>query len=193
MPSGDSILLYGLLLAASAILFLAFFAGNTIRLFFVKGALPLKQLLLEFQHTIDQAEQSLLLLPDRQVETRPEDGKWSKKEILGHLIDSASNNHQRFVRAQLSSEIKLPAYDQKGWVNTQKYQDESWPALVRFWTSYNRHLFHVIRSMPAKSLQGRCFIGDNLPVTLEELIRDYVEHLKHHLKQILETKKNEER
>lgn len=112
-------------------------------------------------------------------------GKWSKKEILGHLIDSASNNHQRFVRAQLSPEIRLPAYEQAPWVRTQRYQDESWETLVRFWSDYNMHLAHVIAGMAKESLPHRCFIGESEPVTLEFLARDYVRHLKHHLEQIL--------
>ncbi|MBI3786965.1 MAG: DinB family protein [Ignavibacteriales bacterium] len=112
-------------------------------------------------------------------------GKWSKKEILGHLIDSASNNHQRFVRAQLSPEIRLPAYEQAPWVRTQRYQDESWETLVRFWSDYNMHLAHVIAGIEKRSLSHKCFIGENEPVTLEFLARDYVRHLEHHLEQIL--------
>jgi hypothetical protein len=117
---------------------------------------------------------------------RPEADTWSKKEILGHLLDSASNNHQRFVRAQLSSEIKLPGYEQDVWVKTQGYQTESWEDLVHLWKLYNLHLLHVVGSIPADRLNSVCFIGENEPATLEFLICDYVRHLKHHLEQIFE-------
>ncbi|MDE3059166.1 MAG: DinB family protein, partial [Bacteroidota bacterium] len=117
---------------------------------------------------------------------KPAPDKWSKKEILGHLIDSASNNHQRFVRAQLSAEITLPAYEQDAWVKTQAYCNESWESLVQLWKSYNRHLLHVIVSIPENMLENYCFIGDSEPVTLKSLIEDYVRHVKHHLEQIME-------
>ena len=112
-------------------------------------------------------------------------GKWSKKEVLGHLIDSASNNHQRFVRAQLTTELKLSGYEQESWVRTQRYQHEPWDVLVQFWKSYNLHLAHLIEAIPDAVMHHRIFIGDNEPVTLEFVVQDYVRHLRHHLKQIL--------
>ena len=144
----------------------------------------MRSLLDEFDQLIDKAELSLSVLSEDEVIGKPE-GKWSKKEILGHLIDSAVNNHQRFVQAQVSAEIRLAAYDQAAWVRVQNYQSEPWLSLVRLWCSYNRHLLHLLRSLPSESLQSMCFIGDSLPVTLESLIRDYVRHLKHHIAQLL--------
>ena len=118
-------------------------------------------------------------------ETRASAGKWSKKEILGHLIDSASNNHQRFVRAQLETVISLPGYVQNLWVGTQGYQDGRWSDLVQLWRFYNRHLLHVVTRIPPEKLTNTCIIGDQEPVTLEFMIKDYVRHLEHHLSQIL--------
>ena len=112
-------------------------------------------------------------------------GKWSKKEILGHLIDSASNNHQRFVRAQLETRISFPSYAQNLWVGTQGYQDGRWSNLVQLWRFYNRHLLHVVTRIPPEKLTNTCIIGDQEPVTLEFMIKDYVRHLEHHLSQIL--------
>lgn len=112
-------------------------------------------------------------------------GKWSKKQILGHLIDSAANNHQRFVRAQLSTPLSFPGYAQNDWVAAQQYQSESWSALVRLWTSYNTHLLHVISNIPEEKWKHQCKIGEGEPVTLAFLAEDYVRHAEHHLAQIL--------
>ena len=112
--------------------------------------------------------------------------KWSKKEVLGHLIDSAANNHQRFVRAQSTAELRIPGYEQQEWVAAQRYHNERWVELIQLWKSYNLHLIHIISAIPASALGNFCIIGDNKPVTLEFVIQDYVRHLKHHLEQILE-------
>ena len=112
-------------------------------------------------------------------------GHWSKKQVLGHLIDSASNNHQRFVRAQLAASYEGPSYEQAGWVNTQSYATENWPDLVNLWLLYNRHLLHIMRTMPEAALPVPCAIGGSEPVPLSEVISSYVDHMEHHLAQIL--------
>jgi hypothetical protein len=113
-------------------------------------------------------------------------GTWSRQEVLGHLVDSALNNHQRFVRAQLSSELVFPGYEQERWVAAQAYRDRPWERLVALWTEANRHLAHVISRIPADRRATPCRIGEGEPVTLEFVARDYVRHLRHHLDQILE-------
>ena len=115
----------------------------------------------------------------------PAPGRWSKKEILGHLIDSASNNHQRFVRAQLAPSLESPSYEQERWVAVQSYATESWPDLVNLWLLYNRHLLHIVQSMPDAPLAVPCAIGGSAPVPLSEVIDSYVDHVEHHLGQIL--------
>jgi DinB superfamily len=110
---------------------------------------------------------------------------WSKKQILGHLIDSAANNHQRFVRAQLVASYEGPTYEQEKWVAAQSYSIESWPDLVNLWLLYNRHLLHIIRTMPEAPLAVPCAIGGDAPVPLSEVISGYVDHMEHHLAQIL--------
>jgi len=112
-------------------------------------------------------------------------GHWSKKQILGHLIDSASNNHQRFVRAQLAASYEGPTYEQERWVATQAYATESWPDLVNLWLLYNRHLLHIIRNVNEAALPAPCAIGGSAPVPLSEVISGYVDHMEHHLAQIL--------
>jgi DinB superfamily len=111
-------------------------------------------------------------------------GKWVKKEILGHLIDSALNNHQRFVRAQLADRLVWPGYEQDAWVSVQSYRQRPWSELVELWDQLNRHLVHLVATVPPIRLATPCVIGGNEPVTLEWLMSDYVRHLRHHLSQI---------
>lgn len=131
------------------------------------------------------ATEKLARISDAESSLIPAPGKWSRKQILGHLIDSASNNHQRFVRAQLESPLHFPGYAQERWVSTQNYQGESWEDLVLCWAGCNRHLLHVIAQISAEKLTHLCVIGGSEPVTLEFLAKDYVRHLEHHLAQIL--------
>ncbi len=111
-------------------------------------------------------------------------GGWSARQLLGHLIDSASNNHQRFVRAALQPSLDFPAYDQNGNISVQAVQDADWDLLISLWASYNRYLAHVIAHLPAAKLSTPCRIGTGEPVTLEFLVDDYLVHMLHHLKQL---------
>lgn len=122
---------------------------------------------------------------DAEASRPSEPGHWSKKEILGHLIDSAANNHQRFVRAQLAPAYDGPTYQQEQWVAAQAYASESWPDLVNLWLLYNRHLLHIIRNLPEASGPTPCVIAADAPVPLSEVVSSYVDHLEHHLGQIL--------
>ena len=115
---------------------------------------------------------------------RPAPGKWSKKEILGHLIDSAANNHQRFVRLQLTGRIDLPGYDGDEWVRVQRYQDRPWREIVDLWQIYNTQLASLIRNVDVTSLRHIWHTPDGQDVNLEFIMRDYVVHLRHHLDQI---------
>ena len=152
----------------------------------LKGRTRMQVTIDDFRMTIEKAVPGLEEISETEASERTGSTKWSKKEILGHLIDSASNNHQRFVRAQLSAEIKLPGYEQASWVNTQHYAEESWSSLVQLWESYNRHLLHIVSAIPESALHNHCFIGEDEPVTLEFLVQDYVRHLNHHLRQLEE-------
>ena len=120
---------------------------------------------------------------------------WAPIEVLGHLVDSAANNHQRFVRAQFTDDLVFSGYEQNEWVNAQKYSEESWTDLVQLWRYYNLHLLHVFSAIPEDVLKrprerhnldviAFAAVATSEPGTLEYLIRDYVVHLQHHLDQI---------
>ena len=136
--------------------------------------------------------QSVLKIADRlrqikeaDASIRPAPDKWSKKEILGHLVDSAANNHQRFVRLQLTSRIDLPGYDGDEWVRIQRYQERPWPEIIDLWQKYNSQLAAVIRRVDPKALRNVWHTPDGKDLDLEFIIRDYVVHMRQQLDQIL--------
>jgi hypothetical protein len=148
-----------------------------------------------FRQTVTNTQQRLLALSERQSEARPGPGEWSAKEVLGHLVDSAANNHRRFVEAQAKDDLVFPSYDQLHWVTAQQYQQAVWTDLVALWKAYNIHLAHVIAAIPHDVLiqprtensferLARQAASEGKPVTLEYLIRDYYEHMKMHLEQL---------
>ena len=156
----------------------------------------MEDVLEDFTRTVEEASARLLSIPETLAAARPAEGKWSAKEIVGHLIDSATNNHQRFVRAQFKEDLVFDGYAQEEWVRAQRYADEPWPLLVNLWRFYNLHLAHVCRHAPEHERLrerrehnlheiGFAPVSPDEPATLEHLMRDYVEHLKSHLRQIL--------
>jgi hypothetical protein len=136
------------------------------------------------EQILADALQRLKQISEAQSEERSASGKWSRKEILGHLIDSASNNHQRFVRTQLSKEVSFPGYAQTQWVETQGYQSESWENLIQLWAGFNRHMLHLISHISEDRANNHCVVGAGPPMTLRFLVEDYIRHLEHHLAQI---------
>lgn len=124
------------------------------------------------------------LQPPHWLASRGE-GKWTCLQLLGHLIDSAANNHQRFVRAMLQTSLDWPGYEQMGHVVVQNYTGEDPNQLIIFWAAYNRHIAHVIRETPAGKASTPCSIDGAPAMTLSNLVADYIAHLEHHLKQLL--------
>src|SRR6201996_9568039 len=98
---------------------------------------------------ISEAESVLPALP----------GGWSRKQVLGHLIDSASNNHQRFVRAMQQPSLEFPGYDQESNIRVQAVQEADWVLLISLWAAYNRYLAHLIAHIPPSQLDTPCRIG----------------------------------
>lgn len=123
-------------------------------------------------------------LPESLAAKRSAAGRWSPKEIIGHLIDSGINNNTRFIRIQQISLLEIPVYDQDFWVKGQAWQHMGWQDLINLWAGFNRHLSITIRTIPAIALQNQVYIGDRPLATLLFLVTDYVEHFKHHIKQI---------
>ena len=138
----------------------------------------------QLREILENTKPRLLSLSDQHVSDKPHADKWSLKEILGHLVDSASTNHQRIVRMQEKANIGTFGYEQIHWVKSQHYQEEQWGDLVNVWYYYNRHLAHIIEHADKKALANTCDIDYPEPATLEYVIRDYVRHMMHHLNQI---------
>jgi len=128
---------------------------------------------------------SLSAIPDEEFNRKPQLHKWSKKQILGHLIDSAANNHQRFVRIQYEKEPVI-FYDQDQWNLLNHHQDLDRMHLVEFWIVYNKHLVQLASKIGVQNLERKGIGKDGEPKTLGWYIEDYVVHMEHHLRQIVE-------
>lgn len=118
------------------------------------------------------------------VAKAPLPGKWTQLELLGHLVDSASNNHQRIVRALAHGEVDFPGYQQEEHVRVQRYAGANADEVIALWSAYNLHLAWVVQGIPVDLHGIRCMI-DGSTMTLQELVSDYVAHLEHHLRQLL--------
>src|SRR5262252_5088786 len=141
--------------------------------------------LADFRRTVETSATRLRALSSAEAEVRPAPGQWSPKEIVGHLIDSASNNHGRFVRAQLQDDLVFPGYEQDDWVAVQRYQQCEWTDLVLLWQAFNHHIAHVMetaepvalsRPRPKHNLDVLAWqaVSPTQSTTLEYFMRDYV-------------------
>lgn len=149
----------------------------------------------ELRAAADRVAAELLAVDDEAASTRPAPGRWSPKEIIGHLIDSAANNHQRFVRGRWQDDLVFEGYAQDDWVEAQRYAEAPWAELVTLWRDYNRQLVRVMAAVPdavrlrehaRHSLDRVAWrpLPSDRPATLDYLMRDYVGHLRHHLDQL---------
>ena len=125
-------------------------------------------------------------LPAETIEARPDPDAWSVKEIFGHLIDSASNNHQRFIRLQITDELGFPDYSQDNstWISIQKYGEAPWEELLSMWRYYNLHLARVIRIVDPDCIDHLWIVNKDTSISLGDLMTDYLRHLKDHIQQI---------
>jgi hypothetical protein len=151
---------------------------------------------------IGAAEPALRALPDASTTVRPSPEKWSPREVIGHLVDSASNNHQRFVRARWKDDLIFDPYEQEGWVEAGDYQNAPWLDLVGLFAAFNRQIARVMATTPDE-VRLRAHARHNLdrlawrtvpasqPATLDYFMNDYVDHLEHHLKQVLGSSRSE--
>jgi len=145
----------------------------------------MKEISKELNKIIEETRPKLSLLSHEEWNFRSSPGKWSKKQILGHLIDSAANNHQRFVRVQFE-ETPTIRYNQDNWSDAQDFDNASLNNLIELWGSYNNHLAYIISRIPEEKYNRLCNIGKENSATLQWIAADYVRHLKHHLNQIIE-------
>jgi hypothetical protein len=128
---------------------------------------------------------ALVAFPEQFADTPYRPDGWTRKQVLGHMIDSAANNHQRFVRAALDGEYTGPGYAQEGWVALHGYADLPWETLLALWGAMHGMLERVVSRIPEERLGVLCVVGSDAPVTLRFLIEDYLAHARHHLGQIV--------
>ena len=149
----------------------------------------------DLRSAVTAAVPRLVAIPEDKARKPVAMGKWSPQEIIGHLVDSASNNHGRFVRAQLTDDLHFSGYDQEAWVRLQEYSTSSWQELITLWGAFNSHIAHLVERIPddiATKARARHNLDEiawktvptDKPATLEYFVRDYVAHMKHHLAQI---------
>ena len=137
-------------------------------------------------HVVETNYAKLASISNEEASQPVGEGEWSRKQIIGHLIDSACNNHQRFVRAQCCDELEFPSYQQDEWVDRQKCNLREWQELLELWRAYNKHLAHIIDVMDEENLQTPCIVSWRpQPIPLSGLIEHYLEHMESHLSQIL--------
>jgi hypothetical protein len=142
-----------------------------------------KQLANELRAIVARGFEALCCLPEPLTSRPLGTNKWSAKQVIGHLIDSAANNHQRFVRLQIEPNLHLPGYQQEEWVTVQCYAVMPWMQAIETWRVFNQHLAYVIQHVRVEHLANTWHFEDS-PLTLGFLIEDYIAHLKHHLKQL---------
>jgi hypothetical protein len=138
----------------------------------------------DFRNNVLQSYDEMKVISEEAASGKASENQWSVKELLGHLLDSASNNHQRFVRLQIYDEIEFPFYQQEDFVRVNHYQNQNWNALLDFWKLYNLHLVHLVEHMDEGKLRNVWITPDQERLTLGHIVEDYLRHLKHHLGQI---------
>jgi hypothetical protein len=146
----------------------------------------MKILTTELQTIITTFSQRIAEIPEANFSAKPNPTKWSKKEVLGHLIDSAENNLRRFICGQYENEPKI-RYEQNFWANANDYLNAPSSEVITNWKLINLKIFRVLNSMPKENYAKNCDTGKDAPNlhSIEWLAIDYIKHLKHHLNQII--------
>jgi Mycothiol maleylpyruvate isomerase N-terminal domain len=137
-----------------------------------------------FRAELDEVRRVLMSVPARFADVPWRDGGWTRKQIVGHLLDSATNNRQRIVRAGTEGQSEGPQYDQNSWVAAHGYANQSWETLLSWWEIEHQMLMAVVDHVPEDRLDARYAVGPDAPVTLRFFIEDYVTHQRWHLKQL---------
>ncbi len=137
-----------------------------------------------FAAVLAAGREHLAALSPGQASSRTKPNAWSKKEELGHLVDSAVNNYARIIRVQREDAPALPGYEQDAWVERQGYDQREWRQVIALWSALNDHMLAAARRIPAPALARACTIAGGTPITLGFVIEDYVDHMVHHLQHI---------
>jgi hypothetical protein len=145
----------------------------------------LTNIAVDFRGQLNNFYAALLTISEVQADTPWRKGGWTRKQIVGHLLDSATNNRQRFVRAAIDGRYTGPKYAQDDWVAAHGYENQSWETLLRWWLAEHEILMAVVDRIPDSRLHAKCRVGDDPAVTLRFLIEDYLTHHQWHLQQIL--------
>jgi len=140
------------------------------------------------QRYIVSWEQKLVDLPPYTISNKRNKQNRTIKQILGHLIDSAANNHQRMVRLQYNNKLDFPDYQQHNdlWISLQDYQNEDWSTIIQLWKYYNLHMIQVIKSVDQTKLDNSWKSFEDITVTLREMIEGYLGHIELHFNEIQE-------
>ncbi len=149
----------------------------------------------DFKKAIEQHYEQLSMLSTDLIRKKPAPDKWSPIELIGHLIDSACNNHRRFTIAQWQDHMVFDGYEQENWVTYQDYQHADWQQIVALWRAYNLHICRIMENTPIEKLQkevrehnlhqiAMVTVPKDQSVTLEYFMKDYIFHIEHHMNQI---------
>jgi DinB superfamily len=138
----------------------------------------------KLEQIVAKAPSLLMAISPAEVTRQAAAGKWSKKQELGHLVDSACNNHQRIVRAQVEEEPSLAGYDGDLWVALHNYQATDWSEIIECWRVMNQQLIRAASMISPRNANRKLTVGGGNPITLGFLVDDYVDHLLHHLRHI---------
>lgn len=146
--------------------------------------MPMKNISSKIEDQVNSVSAWFLSQDDEQLSARPAPGKWSRKEIIGHLCDSAMNNIQRFIRGQYEENSRIN-YEQDNWVSLSAYNSRSKEELIALWSSLNKHLCRIIEHMPPENHNRTCIMmslgNETKSYTLKWIAEDYLRHMEHHL------------
>jgi hypothetical protein len=146
-----------------------------------------KQVAQELREIVTTYSTAFTALPEVDFSVKSNPDKWSKKEIVGHLIDSGQNNLRRFIVGQYETTPPHIVYDQDFWVTANDYQNMTSMDVIVLWMLVNYRISVVLENMPETSYAKQCNTGKGMEqlYTLEWLAQDYVKHLKHHINQVV--------
>jgi DinB superfamily len=137
-----------------------------------------------FRSGLGEIREAIRAVPAERASEPWREGGWTRKQILGHMLDSAANNRQRFVRAASDGHYRGPGYAQQAWVDAHGYAEKEWETLISWWKAEHEILASVVDRIPEERLEAGCIVGDDAPVTLRFLIEDYLRHQREHAGQL---------